>query len=82
MPRTYFETFNRDDEAETEVTVEYTYYGGSPANYDHPGDPSEVEIVKALTDAGEVQLTDAEDERFTNWILENHEDDEEPDYDD
>lgn len=30
---------------EIELTVEGTYISASPATYDHPGDPAEVEIV-------------------------------------
>lgn len=84
MPVTYDQDFERDDE--TEVTVEYTYSGGSPAHYGsltypgHPAEPPEIEIVRAYTKDGDVTLTPAEDERFTNWIAENHVEDE-PEYD-
>ncbi len=84
MPRTFFQDFDRDDE--TEVTVEYTISGGCAPHYGsmnypgHPGEPPEVEIVKAFNDAGAVTLTQAEDERMCLWIAENHID--EPDYDD
>lgn len=78
MPRTFSQDFERDDE--TEVTVDYTISGGCAAHYGsfnypgHPGEPPEVEIVKAYTDAGPVVLTQTEDERFCQWIIENHED--------
>lgn len=78
MPRTFSQDFDRDDE--TEVTVDYTISGGCAAHYGsmtyagHPAEAPEVEIVKAYTDAGPVVLTQAEDERFCQWIIENHED--------
>lgn len=87
MPRTFLEMFVRDGEPEIEVTVEYTYSGGCPAHYGsmnypgHPAEPAEIEIVKAFTAASDVTLTAAEEERFIDWLHENHVEDE-PDYDD
>ncbi|TQI72948.1 hypothetical protein FHT98_0668 [Bosea sp. AK1] len=85
MPRTHFQDFDRDDESP--VTIEYTASGGCSAHMGsmtyagHPGEPPEIEIVKAFNEAGPVTLTQAEDERMCLWLAENHEDDE-PDYDD
>ena len=89
MARTYFMDFNRLDEAETEITVEYTISGGCPAHYGsltypgHPAEAPEVEIVRAWVippkgqsdkDAPDITLTEAEDEKFRQYIIENHED--------
>jgi len=81
------QSFTRDD-GETEIEVDYTISGGCIAhmgslNYPgHPAEDPEVEIIKAHdADGKEVQLTDAEDLRMCQWIIENHEDDE-PDYED
>lgn len=88
MGRTFFQDFNRDDEAESEVTVEYTYSGGceaqtyGPAENCYPAEPAEIEIVKAFDDNGPVTLTDAEEQRFTEWLHENPPEADEPDYDD
>jgi hypothetical protein len=85
MARTYFETFERDDEIE--VTVEYSitaYDPGNtygPAEDCYPPEGGEVEIVRVFNDAGEVKWTDAEDEKWCSYIAENH-DFSEPDYDD
>lgn len=86
MTRTYFQTFNRLDKAETDITVEYLSSGGHPGSWDEPPEGSEIEIIDAWIDDGTqecitVKLTDAEVEKFTNWLVENHEDDDEPDYD-
>lgn len=87
MTRTYFQKFNRLDEAETEITVEYSITSGSPATWDEPGEAGEVELVSAWIDDGTengipVTLTDAEDEKFCDWLAENHEYDDGPDDDD
>jgi len=82
MTRTFFEKFTRDDQ-ETEIEVEYSISGGCPAHMGsltypgHPAEAPEVEIVKAWEVASEkdITLTDAEDERMCQWIIENHEDD-------
>ena len=71
MPRTHETTFERDDE--TEVTVEYTITGIVPATYWQPSEGGEVEIVKVTdADGNPVQHTDAEDEKWSTWIAENH----------
>lgn len=85
MTRTYFQTFTRLDEDETDITVEYSASGGHPGSWDEPPEGPEIEIVSAWIDDGteqciDVTLTDAEVQKFTEWLQENHEDDE-PDYD-
>lgn len=88
MARTHFIDWTRDDEAETDVTVEYTISGGCPAHFGsltypgHPAEAPEVEIVGATTLADPttglrqpVTLTDAEIEKVCDYIIENHEDD-------
>lgn len=95
MTRTHFLDWTRDDEAETDITVEYTISGGCPAhmgslNYPgHPAEAPEVEIVNVWLfdeDAKQkltrvhVSLTDAEAEKVRDYILENPpEDDGDPD---
>lgn len=71
MPRTHETTFERADE--TEVTVEYTITAIVPATYWEPAEGGEIEIVK-VTDAegNPAQHTDEEDEKWCNWIAENH----------
>jgi len=93
MARTHFIDWTRDDEAETDITVEYTISGGCAAhmgsmNYPgHPAEAPEVEIGDAWifsptpikkADRIEVNLTDAEAKKVRDWILENHEDDDGP----
>lgn len=76
---THFTDFERDDE--TVVTVEYTIspfdpgntYG--PAENCYPPEGGEVEIIKVFNDAGPVNSTDAEDEKWCAWIAENHDHD-------
>lgn len=94
--RTFTMDFTRLDEAETDVTVAYHFQPGRPAYTPRgeyaPIDPPEgpeVEIVGAWLAAGgdriatriAVKLTDAEEERFCEVILEIHEDNDCPDYD-
>ncbi len=93
MTRTHFIDWTRDDEAETDVTVEYTFSSGRPAFTPRgeyaPIDPpegAEVEIVGATTFADPttglrqpVTLTDAEAEKVRDYIIENHEEDGDPD---
>lgn len=89
MTRTHFLDWTRDDEAEMDITVEYTISGGCPAhmgslNYPgHPAEAPEVEIVRAWVippkgesdkDAPDITLTDAEVEKVCDYIIENHED--------
>lgn len=74
-------TFRRDDG--TKVTVEYEIdsYGspGGSAPHDPPDDPPEISIIKTYTDEKDVLLTDAEEERCIDQIIQNIEP---PDYDD
>ena len=94
MPRrtTHEITMNRLDEDETEIVVVYTYRPGTPAHYGslnyagHPAEGPEIEIVKATVLADPttglrrpVDLTVAEYQKFTDWIVENHEDSRDPD---
>jgi len=82
MARTHETTFDRDDE--TEVTVEYTITGVVPATWWEPAEGGEVEIVKVTNaDGVEIKWTDDEDEKWCNWIAENHDfsDDYYEDYD-
>jgi predicted dehydrogenase len=79
MASTFTITLHRDDE--TEVTVEYSISGGCSAHMGsltyagHPEESPEVEIVDVFTESGSLKWTDAEDERWCQYILENHEDD-------
>lgn len=91
MTRTHFIDWTRDDEAETDVTVEYTISGGCPAHMGsltypgHPAEAPEVEIREVYIsppkgemlrkDTPTVILTNAEIEKVTYWIIENHEED-------
>ena len=91
MTKAHFIDWTRDDEAETDITVEYTISGGCSAHYGdmnypgHPAEAPEVEIVGAwvkpapgsfiVKGIGEVTLTDAEAEKIRDYIIENHEDD-------
>lgn len=84
MPQSFFHTFTLDDESE--VAVEYTATGGDPGIYSGPYEGSypatapEIEILKAHDNQGNtVFLTQEQDEKFCDWLAENHEDDE-PDY--
>ena len=94
MTRTHFIDWTRDDEAETDITVEYTISGGCAAHYGslnypgHPAEAPEVEIGDAWifsptpikrADRIAVNLTDAEELKLRDWIIENHE---EPERDD
>lgn len=78
---THIERCWRDDESD--VVVRYTFspgHPGWPPCYSHggtPPDPAEVCIVSALAADGQpVTLSEAEETRITEWLLENHE----PDY--
>lgn len=92
---THFIDWTRDDEAETDVTIGYTFSPGRPAYTPRgeyaPIDPPEgpeVEIVSVTMLADQttglrqpVELTPAETEKATDWVIENHEDDgDDPDY--
>ena len=84
MSRTYEHTFDLDDERS--VIVEYTAEGGDPGSYSslhedsYPATAPEIEIVKAVDMDGDVVvLTPEQDEKFCDWLAQNHEDDD-PDY--
>jgi len=84
---TYFKTCFRDD-GETKVTVEYrvTDPGAAPTWGPDGGDPGwapEVEFVSVFTTEGDddVKLTDAEDQRFYEEVVCNHEADDYDAYD-
>ncbi|MCC6480305.1 MAG: hypothetical protein IT552_14000 [Sphingomonadaceae bacterium] len=85
MIRTHFMELERDDG--TDVTVEYSisaYDPGvcsGPAEACYPPEGGEVEIIKVFNDAGPVKSTDAEDEKWSAHIAENHDhDDDSYDY--
>jgi hypothetical protein len=87
MARTYFKDFEREDG--TEITVEYSitpYDSGvssGPAEICYPPEGGEVEILKAFTDAGPIDLTDDEERVWPQDIFENHDfSDDYDDYDD
>lgn len=96
MTRKYYANFNRDDEAETAITVQYTITGGCAAHYGdmnypgHPAEAPEVEITEAYLkppagefitkDTPRLTLTEAEEQKFRDWIIENHEEDEPDEY--
>lgn len=75
MPRTYFADLIRDNGLP--VTIEYSFACGSettysPLNGAESGDPAEASIVTAFDDDGDVELTDAESERFEEHIIGTH----------
>lgn len=77
MSATHFTSFERDDE--TEVTVEYTIspydpgVSSGPPEICYPPEGGEVEIVGVNdADGRELQWTDAEDEKWSDWIAQNH----------
>ena len=86
MTRTHTFTHNRQ-EAETAVTVHYTYRPGYPERgptYDcggTPAEPPEVEIIRVTAGGVEIEPTEAELEAWTTYAMEGHEEDE-PDPDD
>ena len=98
MGGTHFIGWTRDDEAETDITVEYTISGGCAAHYGsltypgHPAEAPEVEITEAYScrkppagefitkDTPRITLTDAEEQKCRDWIIENHEEDEPDEY--
>lgn len=85
MTRTHTMKLNRDDEQETEVTVEYTispYIPATGPSYSSGGEPAEggeVEIVGVTVTnpldrvTVAIKWTDAEDDRWSTYICENHE---------
>lgn len=85
MPRKHDTTFERDDG--TEVVVEYTIsafdpgvsYG--PAENCYPPEGGEVEIVSVKDlDGKPVTVSDDEAEAWADWIAQNHDFSEEPEY--
>lgn len=84
MARTHFMDLERDDE--TEVTVEYKISAfdpgvcSGPAEDCYPPEGGEVEIIKVFSDAGPVKSTDAEDEKWSAYIAENHNHDDSYDF--
>lgn len=93
MRTKFYETFcienGDDDDGETEVCVTYTYYPGCPEqgpSYDSGGQPAEapeVEIIECtrLDDTKvEIRLTDAQESRIHQWLVENHESEGPPEY--
>jgi hypothetical protein len=87
MTRTYYKDFERDDE--TEVTVEYTISPYDPGNTSgppelcYPPEGGEVEIVKVFSDTDtDIKITDAEDDKWSQKIFEDHDFDDYDDYED
>ncbi len=82
-PCTFTQELNRLDEDETPVMVEYTYLPGAPeqgpsyASGGQPADPPEIDIVNMFDKAtgAKIVVTEAEFEKFHEWLLENHIDD-------
>jgi hypothetical protein len=84
--------FCRDDDDETEIEVEFEItpyvpqrtYG--PAELCYPAEGGDVEIITARLKTNgcviEVNLTEAEHDRITNWLLENEVEPDGPDPDD
>jgi hypothetical protein len=76
MTQTYFKDFERNDG--TEVTVEYTItpydpgVSSGPAEICYPPEGGEVEIVKVITDHGNVDWTPEEDDEWSASIFETH----------
>jgi hypothetical protein len=69
--RTHEATFERADE--TEVCVEYTITAVVPATWGEPAEGGEVEIVCVTDkDGNPVKWTDEEDDKWVQWIAENH----------
>lgn len=87
MTRTYYKSFERDDE--TEVTVEYsiTAYdpgvSSGPAESCYPPEGGEVEIVKVFSDTDpDIKITDDEDDIWSQKIFEDHDFSDDDGYDD
>jgi hypothetical protein len=78
---------NRQDDAETEVVVEYTYHPGYPERgptYDcggEPAEPASAEILRVTAGGVEIEPTDAEIEAWEAYALEEHDGDDGPDPD-
>jgi hypothetical protein len=56
---------------EHEIEIEATYYAGSNATYDRPGDPEDVQILSSTINGEDVDLTEDEEERAIEEILRN-----------
>lgn len=82
----YIETGTEDDADDFEVEVVYTFSPGCPeqgpsyACGGQPADPPEVDIQgayrfddKTLARGEEVTLSDADEKRIHQWLIENHE---------
>lgn len=81
----YVEMAYNGEKIDIEVLVEYTYIPGTPergpsySSGGEPADPPEVELqgVWLLNNLGkkveEIELTDADQDRITRRIMENHE---------
>lgn len=98
MPRTHFQDFERDDGTpitlEFTATGGCPAHMGSLSYAGHPAEGPEIEIVGAYAETGRyvspighpevepVTLTDAEDERMRQWLLENFVDDHDDYYED
>lgn len=86
MTEIFTESFNLSDDDETEVCVQYTYHPGcreqgpTYASGGQPAEPPEVEIQSCVRsddkDGVEIALTEADERRIHQWLIENHE----PDY--
>jgi hypothetical protein len=77
MSRTHTMSFERDDE--TEVTVEYTIsdydpgVSSGPPEICYPPEGGEVEIIRVNDEAGnDIKWTDDEDQKWVDYIQENH----------
>lgn len=81
MSRTHFAEFERFDEEQTPVTVEFSMSGGSPASapsltwHGEPGEGPDVTIIAAWCEGPDgttvdVTLTAAEDEAFAERLIE------------
>lgn len=60
---------------EQEIEIEASYYAGCPGNYEHPGDPPDVDITSATIDGEDTELTEEEEERAKDKILSDPPDD-------
>lgn len=75
MTRTFTQGFNRLDDDETDITVEYTVGRYYPATWEQPAEGGEIEIVQAWINGGTsqiIELTPAEHDKFHLWLMENH----------
>jgi hypothetical protein len=71
MSTLFHQDFELDDD--TPISVAYRVTDkGCPPSWDDPGWSMEIEIVKATTPVGDVELTFAESDRMEAWLCENH----------